>query len=127
MKEYAVQLWIYWELLQDESLEVPLLFEEAAAKYQPIAQFFIGPHAIHMQAQRDPDNKWFSTHYKLYDAELETIVNDWPTAWRELVSLEEVSTGPLVDAPVDPMHKDDQQSHHESNTESMETPIDPDS
>ena len=30
-----------------------------------------------------------------------------------------------MDAPIDPMHKDDQESHHESDTESTVTMIDP--
>ena len=52
------------------------------------------------------------------------IVNDWPVAWREPVSLEEVTTGPPADALVDPMHKDDQNSHHDFDVELTQTPSD---
>ena len=64
------------------------------------------------------------TPYKLYDAELETIVDYWPMAWRETVSLDEVSMGPPVNALVDPVPKPDQQSHHDSDKESSWTPTD---
>ena len=56
-----------------------------------------------MQEQCEPVKQWLLTPYKLSYAELETIVNDWPKAWREPVILEEVLIGPPVDAPVDPV------------------------
>ena len=37
--------------------------------------------------------------YKITDAELEVIVQDWPVDWREPVSTEDISLGPPVDAP----------------------------
>ena len=46
--------------------------------------------------------------YKMSDTELEAMINDCPVEWHELVSLEEISTGPPTDAPVDPVQKDDQ-------------------
>ena len=73
-------------------------------KFQWIAWFAIGSHAIHVQAQCDPCKQWLPTPYKLSDVELETIVDDWATSWRELVILEEVSMGPPTDALVDPIH-----------------------
>ena len=48
--------------------------------------------------------------------ELDTTVQDWPTDWRELISVEEVSIGPPADAPEEPMCKE--QSHHDSDGES---------
>ena len=54
-----------------------------------------------MQARCELEKQWFPTPYKLSDAELETFVDDWPATWREPFSLEEASTGPPIDAPVD--------------------------
>ena len=65
------------------------------------------------------DKQWFPTTYKLFDAELESIVDDWPTAWRELINLEEVWTSPPVDALID--HVPNQQSDHESDEALMRT------
>ena len=93
-------------------------------KFQRIAWFAIGPHTIYVQVQRDPEKQWFPTPYKLYDAKLETIVDDYPAAWREPVILDEVSKGPPADAPVDPVPEPNQQSIHDSNTESSRTPTD---
>ena len=105
-------------------MKVTQLFEETLKKFQQIFRFAIGPHTIHVQAQRDPDKQWFSTPYKLSDAELETIFYDWPATWREPISLEEVSTGPPADAPVDPVPKPRQQRNHDSNEKSAWTPTD---
>ena len=41
--------------------------------------------------------------YKLSNEELNTMVDDWTIAWRELVSSSEVSAGPLEYAPDDPI------------------------
>ena len=106
-------------------MKVPQLFEEAVVKYQRIVWLAVGPHAIHVQARGDLNRKWLPTPYKLSDAELKAMVNDWPIEWREPVSLEEVSMGCPANAPVDPMHKDDQQSDQDSDQELMETPTDP--
>ena len=56
--------------------------------------------------------------------DLETIVDDWLATWREPVSLEEVSTGPSVDALVDLVHDSNQQSHHDFDEDSLGTPTD---
>ena len=77
----VIQFWIYWKALQATAVKVPRLSEEATKKYQRIAQFVIGPHAIHAKAWHDQDRKWLSTPYKLFDAELEAMVNDWPAEW----------------------------------------------
>ena len=87
--------------------KVPWLSEETIVKYQRITQFTIGPNSIHVQVLHDLNRKWFPVLYKLSNADLETMVNDWPAKWRELVILEEVSKVPLADAPVDSVHKDD--------------------
>ena len=63
----------------------------------------IGPHSIHVQERHDPERQWFPTPYKLSDEELEVIIDDWPTPWRDPISLEEVSMSPLLDALVDPV------------------------
>ena len=65
----AIQFWIYWELLQVSARKVPRLSEEAATKYQRIARFAIGTHAIHVEVRRDPNKQWLSMPYKLSDAE----------------------------------------------------------
>ena len=95
LKDCAIQYWIYWVAFQVEAVKVLILFEEA------------------MQVQRDPNKQWFSIPYKLFDAELKTIVNDWCAAWREPFNLEEVSTSPRVDAPVDLVPEPNQQSHRD--------------
>ena len=56
----------------------------------------------------DPDKQWLLTPYKFFYAELEETVNDWHAEWREPVCLDKVSMGPPTDAPIDPVHKDDQ-------------------
>ena len=56
--------------------------------------------------------------YKVTNEELDATINDWPAAWWELVSANEVSVGPLVDAPDDLVRRVDQQSHYEFNGES---------
>ena len=71
--------------------------------YQRIAWLVIRPHAIHIQVWHDSDNKWLVMRYKVFDAEIEAIINDWPIEWHELVNLEEVSTGLPTDAPNDPV------------------------
>ena len=63
----------------------------------------IGPHAIHVQARLDPDKQRLPMTYKVYDADLETIMADWPPEWCEPINIQEVLTGPLADAPVDPL------------------------
>ena len=83
-------------MLQASAVKVPRLSEEATEKYQSIAQFTIGPHAIHLQVRHDPDKKWLSMCYKVSDTDLETMLNDWPVEWCEPVSTEELSTGPLA-------------------------------
>ena len=60
----------------------------------------------------------------LFDANLETIVDDWPTSWREPVNIEEVLAGPLADASVDPIPEPDQQSNHDSYGASSRIPTD---
>ena len=37
--------------------------------------------------------------YKITDVELGVILQDWPVDWHEPVRTEEISIGPLVDAP----------------------------
>ena len=126
IKDFSIQFWIYWEALQAVAVKVPRLSKEFVEKYQMIARFTIGPHAIHVQAWQDVDKKWFPMRYKVSDAELEEIINDWSTEWREPISLVEVSMEPPADAPNDPMSKDDQQSHQEYDEESsIEKPTDP--
>ena len=61
-----------------------------------------------MQTQSDPKKQWLSIPYKLSDAELETIVDDWPVAWREPVSLDEVLMGPPANESIDPILEIDQ-------------------
>ena len=46
--------------------------------------------------------------YKVKDEEFEAAIDDCPVAWWELVSAIEVSTGPPVDAPDDPVRGPDQ-------------------
>ena len=41
--------------------------------------------------------------YKFTNYEVEFIVQDWHAKWRELVCAEEISTGPPVDALVEPI------------------------
>ena len=82
-------------------MKILCLSNKAVVKYQCIIHFTIGPHSIHVQVRRDQDKQWFPTLYKLSDAELEAIVVYWPIEWREPVSIQDVWTGPPVNAPVD--------------------------
>ena len=104
------------------AVKVPRLKEEASTNFQWIVHFAIGPHAIHVQARQDPSKQWFPMRYKVTDAKMQAMINDWPTKWREPISVTEISIGPPVDAPVETVHKDDQKSDEESSTE---TPTDP--
>ena len=54
------------------------------------------------------------------------IADDWPTAWREPSSLEEVSMNPPSYVPVDLIPMTDPQIPHDSDVESMRTPMDSD-
>ena len=77
LEDFVIQFWVYWEALQVAAEKVLRLSKEAAVKYQRIAWFTIGPNSIHVQERSDPDRKWFSMPYKLFDVELEAMVNDW--------------------------------------------------
>ena len=63
--------------------------------------------------------------YKLTDDEVEAIVHDWPTSWREPVSAEEVSMEPPTDTPEYPVqeghntHDSDGESSNDTNLESQ--------
>ena len=55
LKECSLQFWLYWEVLEAAGMKIPHLSEEAIVKYRWIVQFEMGPHAINVQDQRDPD------------------------------------------------------------------------
>ena len=72
-----------------------------------------------MQAWSDLDKQWFPTLYKIYDEELEVIIDDCASTWREPVILQEVSTGPLADVPIDLVPVTDPEIPHDLNVEWM--------
>ena len=91
-----------------------------------IARFSIGPHTIQVQDRCDPKKQWFPMSYKVMDEEVDAVIDDWTTAWREPISANEVSIGPPDDAPVDPVRRTDQQRQHDSDGESStNTPTNP--
>ena len=53
---------------------------------------------------RDPDKQWLTMAYKIIDAELEFIVQDWPVDWRKPVTAEDISIGTLVDSLDEKVH-----------------------
>ena len=124
LKDCAIEFWIYWEALEDATVKVLRLTEEAVFKYQRVTRFVIGPHAIHVQVRRDYDKKWLPITYKVSNIEMETIIADWPQEWHEPISLNEVLTSPPTDAPVDPLP--DPSSDHDSDEVSTRTPTDSD-
>ena len=38
----------------------------------------IAPHTIQIEAHCEPDKQWLPMAYKVTDAELELVVQDWP-------------------------------------------------
>ena len=60
--------------------------------------------------------------YKVYDAELETIIEDWHMEWQVSISIEEVSMVPLAYASMDIVPNPP--SNHESTATSTQTPTD---
>ena len=98
-QDCAIHFWVYWEALQAMTIKVPHLPNTATSKYQRIIRFAVNPHSIYIQAHRDPDKQWLPMAYKITDAELEVIVQDWPVDWCKLVSAEEMFIRTLVDAP----------------------------
>ena len=54
MVDSSMQFWIYWKALQAAAVKVSQLSEEVVTNFQRIAQFAIGPHAIHVQERCDP-------------------------------------------------------------------------
>ena len=86
-------------------------------KYRQIIKFSIGLHAICVQVRRDLEEQWLAMHYKLTNANMDAVVDEWATEWRGLVSVEEVSDTEAGPPPDDPM---DKSSVHESDQDSRE-------
>ena len=49
--DYAIHLWIYWEVLQTTVVVIARVSPYAMDKYQWILRFAIRPHSIHIQAR----------------------------------------------------------------------------
>ena len=57
LKHCTIHFWLYWDALQVVSMNILCLSEEAMVKYRWFMRFTMGPHVIHVQAQRDSDKK----------------------------------------------------------------------
>ena len=91
-------------MLRDAAGKVSHLTQDVTMKYKHIAQFKMGPDAIHIQARCDHEKQWLTTLYKLTDAKLEAIINECPIEWKVLINIEELSdieAGPPPDFPFD--------------------------
>ena len=107
------------------TIKLPCLPNTATSKYQRIIRFAVNPHSIYIQARRDPDKQWLTMAYKITDAELEVIIQDWLVDWHEPVSAKDISLGPRVDAPDEKfqaqkdLHEFDRESLMESDPEAQ--------
>ena len=115
--DYAINFWVYWEALQASVAAIPRVSPYAAAKYQWLLRFAIGPHSIYIQERKDPDRQWLPLDYKVTMKELDAIVQDWPMEWCNPVSQEELSKEMPHDAPEEPTKKE--LSIHDSDNESL--------
>jgi len=41
---------------------------------------------MYIQAKKDPNQQWLSTHYRVIEQDISQIVNDWDEEWRTLVT-----------------------------------------
>ena len=56
-----VSFYLYLDALWGEAVKVPRLIDVATKKYRKIIGLVMGPRAIHIQAQQDPEKKRFTT------------------------------------------------------------------
>ena len=85
-QDCAIHFWVYWEALQAMTIKVPHLSTSTTSKDQRIIWYAIKSHSIYIQKRRDPDKQWLPMAYKITDAELEAVVQDWPADWRKPMS-----------------------------------------
>ena len=71
---------------------------------------------------RDPDKQWLPLPYKVTTEELDAIVQEWSTEWKNLVIQEEISEEQPLDAPKEFFQK--YLSTHDSDNESSTDPED---
>ena len=119
----VIHFWLYWEALQAIAVKFPRLSNYAAAKYQWLIQFDIGPHSIYIQERWDPEKQWLPLAYKFTNEELDALVHEWSVEWCNPVIQEELSKEPPVDAPDEPVQKD-LNVHNSDNELSMEPEAD---
>ena len=81
-------------MLQAAATKALHLTKEVVVKYQQFVRFAIGPHAIHVWEWQDPNKQWLPTTYKVFDVDMEAIIDDWPQEWHELQHWESVNGSP---------------------------------
>jgi hypothetical protein len=74
--------YIYKETIRENIERTPHILLQVVEAYKVVACFKEGFHHMYIQVNKDPDQQWFPTQYKLMEEEMGNIMDVWDDEWK---------------------------------------------